>query len=102
VAYIEYIHLYVYISTYNKTSLYVYISTYNKTRLYFTIRATGIKFIPNFIKRLIFIITLYSMYSVHAICTDSPTLYSVVYFTKLYLRTYNVDRKGQVIVVFSI
>jgi len=82
--------------------LYVYISTYNKTNLYCTIWATAIKFIPNFIKRLIFIIKLYSMYIAHAICTDSPTLYSVVYFTTLYLRTYNFDGKGQVIVVYSI
>jgi len=58
--------------------LHVYRSASNKTNLYCTIWATGIKFIRNFIKRLAFIIKLYSMYIAHAICIDSTTLYSVV------------------------
>jgi hypothetical protein len=92
VADIDYVHL------------QLYRPTSNKTNLYCTIWDTGIKSIPDFIKHLIFIIKLYSVYEyiAHAICTDSPTFYSVVYFTTLYLRTYNVDGKGQVIVVYSI
>jgi len=49
--------------------------------------ATRIRLVRNFIKRLIFIIKLYSIYNAHAICIDSTTLYSVVYFMTLYLRT---------------